>query len=189
MSTPTIRKARAEDAPFVLEMSQVAAHGFLPHFFRQVLPEGEDLQAFMLSHVEDPQDKISYTKCWIAELEGSPVGMINLDPIPDPPEPIDRDLPLMFMPLAELEASVPGAVVIEFLATVPEARGKGIGRALIDEAKRQAGPGGVALVVSDNNIAARALYQNTGFEEADRRSIVTQGWQTTGSEWILMKHP
>lgn len=189
MSRPTIRKARVEDAPFVLEMSEVAGHGFLPHYFKQMLPDGEDLKGFMLSRVTDPISKMSYAKCWIAELDGSPVGMVNLDLIPSPPEPIDPDLPAMFRPLAELEASAPGATVIEFLATVPEARGNGVGMALIETAKREAGPGGVALVVSDNNVSARALYAKAGFHEADRRPIVTQGWQTTGTEWILMKHP
>jgi ribosomal protein S18 acetylase RimI-like enzyme len=184
-----IRKATASDAPFVLEMSEVAGHGFLPHFFMQVLPEGEDLHSFMLSRVENPQSKMSYTKCWIAELEGTPVGMINLDLIPDPPEPIDPEMPPMFRPLAELEASAPGAIVIEFLATLPAARGKGVGAALIDCAKDQSGSGGVALVVSDNNSAARGLYLKAGFAEADRRPIVTQGWRTAGTDWILMRYP
>jgi len=188
MLAPNIRKATVSDAPFVLEMSEVAGHGFLPHFFMQVLPEGDDLHSYMLSRVENPQGKMSYTKCWIAELEGIPVGMINLDLIPDPPEPIDPDMPPMFRPLAELEASVPGAVVIEFLATLPAARGMGVGSALIDSAKDHSGSGGVALVVSDNNTAARGLYLKAGFAEADRRPIVTQGWRTTGTEWILMKY-
>lgn len=188
MLAPKIRKATASDASFILEMSEVAGHGFLPHFFMQVLPEGDDLHSFMLSRVKNPQGKMSYTKCWIAELEGTPVGMINLDLIPDPPEPIDPEIPPMFRPLAELEASVPGAIVIEFLATLPAARGKGVGAALIDSAKDQSGSGGVALVVSDNNTAARGLYLKAGFAEADRRPIVTQGWRTTGTDWILMRY-
>jgi len=188
MPSLILRKATEQDAPFVLEMSEVAGHGFLPHYFMQVLPEDQDLHAFMLSHVKKPEGKMSYTKCWIAELDGTSAGMINLDLISDPPEPIESDLPPMFRPLAELEASVPGALIIEFLAALPVARSKGIGAALIDKAKDQAGPGGVALVVSDNNTAARGLYQKAGFAEADRKPIVPQGWQTTGTEWILMTY-
>ncbi len=187
MPPPTISKATAQDASFILEMSEVAGHGFLPHYFKQLLPEGQDLHRFMLSRVEKPHGKMSFTKCWIAEIQGLPVGMINLDAISDPPEPIDPDLPPMFRPLAELEVSAPGAMIIEFLAVLTEARGKGVGAALIEAAGGQGGPGGVALVVSNNNVAARALYKKAGFVEADRRPIVTQGWQTTGTEWILMK--
>ena len=188
MPSPNIRKATVSDASFVLEMSEIAGHGFLPHYFKQVLPEGQDLQEFMLSRVQNPQGKMSYTNCLIAELKGSSVGMINLDLISDPAEPVDPDLPPMFRPLAELEASVPGALIIEFLATLPAARGNGIGAALIDSAKDQAGSGGVALVVSNNNTAAHGLYVKAGFVEVDRRPIVAQGWQTAGTEWILMKH-
>ena len=189
MPSLNIRKATANDATFVLEMSEVAGHGFLPHFFKQVLPKGQDLRGFMLSRVENPQGKMSYTKCLIAEVDGACVGMINLDLIAENPEPIDPDLPPMFSPLAELETSVPGALTIEFLATLPEARGKGVGTALIESAKVQAGSGGVALVVSDNNTAALGLYEKAGFCEARRRPIVAQGWETTGTEWILMKNP
>lgn len=189
MSAINIRKATAEDATFVLEMSEVAGHDFLPHYFQQVLPDGQDLRGFMLSRVKNPDGKMSYTKCLIAKVDGVCVGMINLDPIAESPEPIDPDLPPMFLPLAELEASVPGALIIEFLATVPEAHGKGVGAALIDTAKGQAGSGGVALVVSDNNTAARGLYKKAGFLEAGRRPIVKQGWETTGTKWILMRTP
>lgn len=189
MPAPIIRRATFQDAPFVLQMSEVAGHGFLRHFFGQILAEGQDLDAFMLSRVQDPHSKMSYSKCWIAETGGLPVGMVNLDHIPAIPEPIDPELPVMFRPLAELEASVPGATVIEFLAIPPQARGQGIATALIETARGQAGPGGLALVVSDNNTAARGLYAKAGFAEIDRRPIVTQGWQTTGTEWILMTHP
>ena len=70
MLSPNIRNATAKDASFILEMSEIAGHGFLPHYFKQVLPEGQDLQGFMLSRVENSQGKMSYTKCLIAEFEG-----------------------------------------------------------------------------------------------------------------------
>ena len=186
MTSLALRRATPEDADFVLDMSEIAGHGFLPHYFRQSLPEGEDLRAYMLRRVCDRDSKMSYAKCWIAELDGSAVGMVNLDAIPDPAPAPDPDLPAMFQPLATLEASAPGTAVIEFLATLPAARGRGVGRALLDKAHEQRGPKGLALVVSDNNTAARGLYRSAGFKEIDRRAIVTQGWQTTGTEWILM---
>jgi ribosomal protein S18 acetylase RimI-like enzyme len=186
MTAIKIRRATLDDAPFVLEMSEIAGHGFLPHYFRQSLPPDQDLHAYMLGVVCKPQGKMSYTLCWIAELDGTPVGLVNLDAIPDPAPPVDTDLPLMFQPLAELEASVPGATVIEFLATTPAARGKGVGRALLQKACDESGPKGAALVVSDQNLSARALYDAFGFKEVARRAIVTQGWHTPSTEWVLM---
>ena len=181
-----IRPAQPRDAEFVLDLSLIAAHGFLPHFFNQIMPEGQDLRAFMLDSVRDPLSKMSYAKCRIALLDGVPGGMINLDPIPlDPPQP-DPDLPAMFHPLAALEAQSPGTTVIEFLATLPQWRGRGLGRALLDQAERERGPNGVSLVVSDNNTSARRVYERAGFVEVARRRIVHQGWESPGKEWILM---
>ena len=57
MPSLNIRKATANDATFVLEMSEVAGHGFLPHFFKQVLPKGQDLRGFMLSRVETRKER------------------------------------------------------------------------------------------------------------------------------------
>lgn len=189
MPPPALRPARYDDAATVLALSEIAGHGFLPHFFAQSLPAHQTLQDYMLARVRDPASKMSYTKCWLAELKGQPVGMVNLDPIPDPADPIDPQTPAMFRPLAELEAQAPGTTVIEFLATLPQARGKGVATALLDRAHQLRGPRGLSLVVSDNNTAARALYKRAGFAEIDRRPIVKDGWASDGTDWILMIRP
>jgi hypothetical protein len=44
----------------------------------------------------------------------------------------------------------------------------------------------MALACRTNNASARALYSNAGFAEVGRKPIVTRGWQTSGTEWILM---
>ena len=186
MKTPTVRPARLEDAEQVLELSEIAGHGFLPHYFLQVLPPEGSLRDFMLSRVQSDDGKMSYSKCWIAEVDGQIAGMINLDPIPASPGPISPDTPAMFRPLAELEAQAPETVVIEFLATRPAFRGHGVGKALLRVADQNRGPRGVSLVVSDNNGAARSLYGAHGFAEVTRRAIVKDGWQSEGREWILM---
>jgi GNAT superfamily N-acetyltransferase len=189
MTPITLRRADIADAAFVLKMSELAGKGFLPHFFSQVLPPGTDLHAYMLSRVSAPEGKMSFTKCRIAEGENGPLGMINLDEIPDPARPVDPGLPAMFQPLAALEAACPGSTVIEFLATDPAARGKGVAKALLEQACKERGPNGLALVVSDSNLPARSLYDGFGFSEVTRRPIVTQGWQTDSTEWILMTKP
>jgi ribosomal protein S18 acetylase RimI-like enzyme len=186
---PTVRPARREDAELVLQLSEIAGHGFLPHYFAQVLPPERSLRDFMLSRVQSDDGKMSYTKCWVAEVDGQVAGMINLDPIPATPAPVAPETPAMFRPLAELEARAPETVVIEFLATLPEFRGRGVGKALLKVAEENRGRKGVSLVVSDNNAAARALYAAKGFDEVERRAIIKDGWQSDGREWILMIRP
>jgi ribosomal-protein-alanine N-acetyltransferase len=57
-------------------------------------------------------------------------------------------------------------VELLLIAVHPEARGQGLGRLLIARAMedaRQRGASELFLEVRDNNLAARALYQNSGF--------------------------
>ncbi len=59
------------------------------------------------------------------------------------------------------------------LATMPQARRQGVGRALLDAALDWARAGGatrVFLEVSDANIPAQALYAAAGFTPCGRRS-------------------
>lgn len=59
------------------------------------------------------------------------------------------------------------------IAVVPEARRKGIARALLNEAARHAdehGARAMFLEVAETNMAATALYRRTGFREVGRRT-------------------
>ena len=58
------------------------------------------------------------------------------------------------------------------VAVNPEARGRGVGARLLDEAldvARSRGVSAVYLEVRDSNTAARALYASRGFEQVGRR--------------------
>lgn len=68
------------------------------------------------------------------------------------------------------------------LAVAPSARGKGLGRALLDQAVEAAGRAGAIsmfLEVADDNAAAIALYRSGGFEEKGRRRAY---YRRTGGE-------
>lgn len=58
------------------------------------------------------------------------------------------------------------------VAVEPSARGRGLGRVLVDDVLRHAGDAGaerVLLEVAEPNTPARALYAATGFREIHRR--------------------
>jgi [ribosomal protein S18]-alanine N-acetyltransferase len=58
------------------------------------------------------------------------------------------------------------------IAVAPEARGRGVGARLLDDALRAAAAAGARelyLEVRESNAAARALYASRGFEEVGRR--------------------
>jgi len=71
----------------------------------------------------------------------------------------------------DLEFAGADAFVTE-LFVLPAARGRGIGRRLLDAAAtkvRGAGAGALHLLVHPGNRVARALYRKAGFEEVPRR--------------------
>jgi len=44
----------------------------------------------------------------------------------------------------------------------------------------------MSLIVADNNIGAKRLYERCGYIEVDRRRMVKGDWQSSGRNWILM---
>ena len=72
------------------------------------------------------------------------------------------------------------------LAVVPEARRRGIGRALLDGLAvwaAEVGAAAVVLEVRADNVAARALYGSAGFVEDGRR----RGYYPDGEDAVLLR--
>ncbi len=88
---------------------------------------------------------------WLAEESGQPRGVLLLAEIPD------------F-----------GAWDLSYVGVVPEARGRGIGRALVCKALAEARAAGVehmTLAVDIRNEPARRLYKNLGFRVTEQREV------------------
>jgi ribosomal protein S18 acetylase RimI-like enzyme len=62
----------------------------------------------------------------------------------------------------------PQAGSIEFVATAPGYRGKGVANALIEHIMQACGKGEYILEVADTNATALRLYKRLGFEEFER---------------------
>lgn len=64
---------------------------------------------------------------------------------------------------------------VGYLGIVPQARGRGVGRAVLRfalAAARRAAAAGVTLSVDDRNLPARALYRRCGFVVLERRQVL-----------------
>lgn len=91
------------------------------------------------------------------------------------------EAPEVYLVVSEVAGRVTGYVVARYvadegeianLAVAPEARGQGLGAALLDAALREARARGVVMVyleVRQSNDVARALYASRGFREVGRR--------------------
>jgi ribosomal protein S18 acetylase RimI-like enzyme len=95
----------------------------------------------------------------------------------------------MVRPLVELEAEAPGTWYINALAAFPHYRGRGFGTRLLHEAERIArsvDAPALSLIVADDNLGAKRLYERTGYRAVARRPLVPfPGLGHTGN-WVLM---
>jgi GNAT superfamily N-acetyltransferase len=102
--------------------------------------------------------------CWIAELDGKPVGAVTLRDVGD------------------------GMARLGHLALRPEARGSGAGRRLFEsavEAARAAGYERLELVTFEELEAARELYRRAGFRLTQSEQIVRWGRELDWERWEL----
>jgi ribosomal-protein-alanine N-acetyltransferase len=98
---------------------------------------------------------------------------------------LEGDAPLGFV-LARLAAD---ECEILALAVTPGARGLGLARALLEAALRRAAAGRARVVhleVSEENRAARALYESRGFRKAGRRAVYYRGPGDAGSAALIL---
>jgi GNAT superfamily N-acetyltransferase len=95
-------------------------------------------------------------------------------------------MPILFVPLQELENLAPSTWYVNVLAVLPEYRGRGLGTRLLqlaDETGRKLGKKGMSVIVSDANVGARR------YRETARRAMVKEGWDNPGREWVLLTKP
>jgi GNAT superfamily N-acetyltransferase len=184
---PRLRRAGEADAPVLVRLIEEASHGIALYAWTRI--------AEAVGPLADPweigrsrQAERARRGEWIVLDDGGVVvaGLLAVPPASEPPGP---DLPALFRPLAELEALAPDALYINAVAVLPEARGRGLGTRLMRHAEvlaREAGRPRTSLIVNDDNAGARQLYQRLGYRDIAARPMVKEGWQGSGTAWLLM---
>ena len=184
---PRLREAVEADAPVLARLVNFAGEGMPEHLWRG-LAEGSGRDPWEIG-AERQRSKIERdTIIVVDEGDGAVAGLTGYVAAEDDP----TGAPAMFVPLIELENMVPGSWYVNVLATVPEARGRGLGTLLLAEAERLAKDAGcseMSVIVADANEGARRLYERTGYREQSRRDAVREGWQTQTREWVLLNKP
>jgi DNA-binding MarR family transcriptional regulator/GNAT superfamily N-acetyltransferase len=103
-------------------------------------------------------------RCWIAEMDGEPVGSVFL---------------------VKESATV---AKLRLLLVEPHARGRGLGRRLVEECiafARARGYRSLVLWTQSNLAAARAIYRACGFKLAKTEKHASFGVKLTGEYWEL----
>ena len=187
--TIALRAALPSDAERLAELVNYAGEGLPLYLWSKMAEPGQD--AWDVGHQRARRDEgsFSWRNAIIAELDDEVAGCLVGYAIPTEPEPIDPDLPAMFVPLQELENFAPDTWYVNVLATLPRCRGRGVGSHLVEHAAdiaRSEGLLGLSLIVSDANEGARRLYERLGFMETATRPMVKEDWENEGENWVLM---
>ncbi len=153
-------------------IGEILTSGFFEKFARIFGPDPERVKR-ILSELP-PSGRV-----YVAELEGKVVGTLTLVTGEERPTALwpvlRRHLSFVralwaffILLLLGTAAPDPDTAVIEAVAVLPEARGRGVGRALMSQAleeARRAGRRRVALYVVEGNEPAVRLYASLGFRK------------------------
>jgi ribosomal protein S18 acetylase RimI-like enzyme len=176
------------DAPLLAELVNYAGEGLPLYLWSKLAVEGESAWDVGYRRAAREEGSFSYRNATIIEQE-NPAGCLIGYAIPDVPDPIPDDMPAMFRPLQELENLAPGTWYVNVLAVRPAFRRRGLGTKLLglaDDKARALGKRGLSVIVSDDNVGARQLYERCGYAMLAARPMVKDDWENAGQEWVLL---
>ena len=186
---PPFRLATAQDAGALADLVEFASEGLALKVWSKIAGPGGDAWAIGRERAQRETGSFSYRNAVLVEAGGGiAAGLIGY-PLPDQAAAIAPDMPLMFVPLQELENLGAGSWYVNVLAAYPEQRGRGLGTALLTLAERIAAAQGksrLSIIVSDANTGARRLYERCGYRKAGQRAMRKEGWINPGTHWLLL---
>ena len=192
-----IRPATPADATHLACFVDMASHGLALQLWETLRGHGQTLFEVGRSRALREQGSFSYRNGHMAEIDSVVAGALigykiaevhdrNFRTAGDKNAPT---LPTFVEPLVELEATVPGHWYVNILATYPEHRGQGVGKALLSHAEglaRMTEAKGMAVIVASENWDARRLYESAGYSQQASRPVVASTGVQHGEDWLLM---
>lgn len=188
----TLRPARRNDAADLAILDNLAGHGIPLWFWQGAVNMGEAEEAFSLGRARIMDDDAPYgwSNTMIADRDGITLGHCNAYIMPEPDPEDEKRNPEPFVPVFELFEKAVGDWLVDSLAVYAEARGQGVGEALLKDALQRgqnAGCATIALVAEDANAPALALYRKLGLEAVASRPFIPFGEESKTENWLLMK--
>lgn len=187
-NSAVVRPARREEAADLARLGDMAGHGLPSYFWRHTAEPGQDPMEIGIARAIRDDADFSWRNAAVAAVDGRVAAAVVSYAIGDEPEPLDELGPIM-RTLQSLENRALGSHYVNVLAVYPEFRRHGLGRALLEEAERRAGPRRLSLIVEDTNAVARRLYDSFGFRATAEVPMVKEDWQSDANAWILMERP
>ena len=188
-----ITNATPENARDLAILINYAGEGMPKAFWRDIAGPGEDPLEVGMNRARREDGDFSYKNARIIMPANKVLALCIAFPLSDPYDTGDMSTyPDYIQPLVELESKAPGSWYINVLATYPEYRRKGYGKALMTETFERGRAQGfktTSIIVNRQNMAAFHLYEKLGFKESESAEIrPIQGCDIKG-EWVLLKMP
>ena len=187
-----IRDARAEDAPALAQLIDIAGEGIPRWLWSRSCDAGQDALEIGVARARREAGGFSYRNALVATQDGEVLGMALSYPILEAPEDNPNDLPAPIAPFVALEAQSVGTWYVNALATRPGHRGRGIGSQLMSAVEAHARSEGVlrlSIQVFEQNSSAVKLYTRLGYRETGRAVVQCHPCQPyyTGDVLLLEK--
>lgn len=171
-----IRPARTDDGGHIASLAMLAGEGIPAYFWNQTKLANETVIEAGARRVTSDETNFSYKNAHVALYQKKIAGLLLGYKIFNVPS--DEEIssaPEFIRPLLLMDRKVPGTFYINMLATYPEYRGKGIGRALMSHAEAVAASKNInalSLQVFNENKHALEFYLRLGYRKVAELPVV-----------------
>ncbi len=166
-----IRAAEKSDARAIAGLYQLSSDGVSDYIWTTLAEPGEELLDVGQRRYEREDSVFSYRSTSIVECDGHIAGMLVAFPMTIDEDYVEQD-PIL-APYSRLEEA--DSLYICAMAVFPEYQGQGIGKQLLKLAETKARDHGLkklSLIVFEQNLGAKRLYDQSGFVVVARAAVV-----------------
>ena len=187
------RTATEDDCTELALIRDIAGRRMPSYLWSQEVGQGQSYFEYGREKIRTDANNNAYFKNWlVAEFQDKFVGAFFGFSVEYPYPEIDLDaVPECFRPCIELERVASGCWLLQAIAILPQYRGKGLARQLLDKAEsvaKDSGTNRIALQVEEVNEVAFKTYRSNGYIEVDRRPYVHfPGSEDTGDVVLMWK--
>ena len=190
-NTLQFRTATEDDCTELALIRDIAGRRMPSYLWSQEVGQGQSYFEYGREKIRTDANFNGYFKNWlVAESQSKFVGAFFGFSVEDPYPEIDLDaVPVWWQPCKELERVASGCWLLQVIAILPQYRGKGLARQLLDKVEsvaKDSGTNRIALQVEEVNEIAFNTYQRNGYIEVDRRPYIPFPGSDDTGEYVLM---
>ena len=186
LSQIEFRPAKKSDCPTIASLYSISSDGVADYIWTKLAQPGENLLDVGQRRYEKENSLFSYQNCTLAILDKTIVGMLVAFPIVVDETAEPEEDPVL-APYSKLEEN--NSYYICGVALFPEYRNRGIGSRLMNLAEIHSVTKGftkLSLIVFEENIGAKRLYERLGYREIAREPIFPHPLIHYSGDAILM---